>query len=113
MVGTAGKLIALATDALPDKTEPDLRRARVISPVLRRLVRFRGFEFSPSSTLGDIAALAAEAARASILDSDVAMLWRLLSLTADFITAVSVYASIRSKTIFCSSIFDKDAVVAC
>lgn len=90
---------------------PDLRRVRGISPVLRRFGRVRGFGLSPSSTFCNIEALAAEEAKASILESETAILCRLLSLTADLSILVSVYASILSRMKFCSSILDRDAAV--
>ena len=77
----------------------------------RRLDRRINFDSLKSSDICEIEALAAETASASILDSELAILCRLWTISAELCTPLLVCDSIIFKTTLCSSIFDRDAAV--
>ena len=72
---------------------PDLRRVPVMPPVLRRFMRRGDLWLIALLPTGAPDVLAAEDAKASILDNELAMLCRLRSLVIDFAILTSVYVS--------------------
>ena len=81
------------------------------SPVARRLDRCLGFDSCESFDLCDTEVPATEVAKASILDSELAILCKLCTLSAEICTLIFECDSILSRTTFCSSVLDRDAAV--